>query len=80
MYIIVPLRSLGNVNIRQEEVFLVWVLSQYGFVTYTKSRAYLFEEFYCQWLKNTFFIEDILTCPEKIYLIQQRRHTAMESQ
>ena len=37
MYIIVPLRSLGNVNIRQEEVFLVWVLCQYGFVTNGKS-------------------------------------------
>ena len=37
MYIIVPLRSLGNVNIRQEEVFLIWVFSQYGFVTNGKS-------------------------------------------
>ena len=37
MYIIVPLRSLGNANIRQEEVFLVWVLSQYGFVANGKS-------------------------------------------
>lgn len=46
MYIIVPLRSLSNINIRQEEVFLIWVFSQYGLVTYTKSRAYLFEELY----------------------------------
>ena len=37
MYIIVPLRSLSNANIRQEEVFLVWVLSQYGLVTNGKS-------------------------------------------
>ena len=37
MYIIVPLRSLGNVNIRQEEVFLIWVFSQYGFVANGKS-------------------------------------------
>ena len=37
MYIIVPLRSLGNVNIRQEEVFLIWVFSQYSFVTNGKS-------------------------------------------
>lgn len=46
MYIIVPLRSLGNANIRQEKVFLVWVFSQYSLVTYTKSRAYFFEELY----------------------------------
>lgn len=37
MYIIVPLRSLSNANIRQEEVFLVWVLSQYGFAANGKS-------------------------------------------
>lgn len=55
MYIIVPLRSLGNVNIRQEEVFLVWVLSQYSLVTYTKSRAYLFEELYCSYYVGPMF-------------------------
>ncbi len=37
MYIFVPLRSLGNANIRQEEVFLIWVFSQYGFVANGKS-------------------------------------------
>lgn len=37
MYIIVPLRSLSNINIRQEEVFLIWVFSQYSLVTNSKS-------------------------------------------